>query len=353
MVWNTFPKRLAVGVDIGTSSIKVVALSRNHRRSGLRGTVRYIGWCNIESNDGAEHVHPTHPQRNQAIRDALRQVIAPIHRRLGRVIACIPGEKTISRQLTLGPDDLRSDEELGALAFGAVRELVTDPDDGLSVDYVLDESTTPSRANGKLHVFACRKRLIDDLSAQFESAGIVLNAVEIDALSLARFYSHEHRDESSPEQSSLSSKCLGMLSFDWGKGRLMVVEGARILLCRVLTTALPLGVLTASPESMGKIDALVLEIERLLEQVCEASGIEAPDSLMICGEAGEDERFCREFEIALKRRLWVAKIDTPGQFAERFPAPDCIPGMNDDCPPGMGARYALAMGLAMAGLERR
>lgn len=164
-----------VGLDVGSSSIKAVALGP-HKTLGSR---RVLGQQLVELTAGDESRVP------DAIRQALNGLRVP---RLKGVTMAVSGQWVVLRVVempTLTPDEFRQ-----ALPFEAQRSLPFNIQ-----DVVLDGAVLGASGGSKMWVLvaACKKDVLERRLAWVKQAGCDVTTVDVDALALANAFL-EHAD---------------------------------------------------------------------------------------------------------------------------------------------------------------
>ncbi len=162
----------AVGIDVGSHSVKVVALSK----AGGRYRIEHAGLCPIDPAQLAED--PVEAQ-GAALREALRTV--PLSRTIK--VGALPGQTVVIRYPRL-PD--QADAELAqAMDREASRNLPFELSE-VYVDWtVLDRTTEADERVVKTVLVAAKHELIDTRVQIADAAGIQFNMLSVDSLALA------------------------------------------------------------------------------------------------------------------------------------------------------------------------
>lgn len=162
----------AIGIDVGSHSVKAVALSK----AGGRYRIEHAGLCPVDPGQLAED--PIEAQGG-ALREALRTI--PLSRTIK--VGALPGQTVVIRYPRL-PD--QPDAELAqAMDREASRNLPFDLSE-VYVDWtVLDRTTEAAEPVAKTILVAAKHELIDACVQIAHAGGIQFNVLSVDSLALA------------------------------------------------------------------------------------------------------------------------------------------------------------------------
>lgn len=162
----------AIGIDVGTHSVKVVQLSK----AGSRFRLENVGYCPVDP--ARVNVDPIEAQA-EALREALRTI--PLSRSLK--VGALPGQTVVIRYPRL-PD--MTDAELArAVDREATQNLPYELSE-VFVDWtILDRGTEGDEKVAKILLVAAKHELIDSRVQIAASAGVQFNILGVDSLALA------------------------------------------------------------------------------------------------------------------------------------------------------------------------
>lgn len=164
-----------VGIDLGLSSIKIVALNKSQESLALAA----IGETKMPNS---EWVRPEASKKSiDEVVVALKSLIKDLKITNRQVVTALPENEIVSRLVSLPP--LKENEIKDALKFEA-ETFVPYPLDQVSIDYEVIEEDE----GGRLTVFAiaARNDLINNYVKIFKGAGLDLLAIESPAVSMRR-----------------------------------------------------------------------------------------------------------------------------------------------------------------------
>jgi type IV pilus assembly protein PilM len=161
--------KISVGLDIGSSSIKLVALGARNL-SGLRPLI-------------AQHIEPFRESEEGSATRAIRAAISSIRSPIKSVNLSVSGQWVIMRVIempTLAETELKQ-----ALPFEAQRHLPFNVQ-----DVVLDGAVLgPSDANKSwVLLVACKKDMVDSRISLIKQAGLEPGAVDVDSVAIANAF---------------------------------------------------------------------------------------------------------------------------------------------------------------------
>ncbi|MEA3292508.1 MAG: type IV pilus assembly protein PilM [Pseudomonadota bacterium] len=167
-----------LGVDIGTSAVKVLELSG----AGGEMTIEHYaieplasGWVN--ERQIADPVQ---------VGDAVARAVLKSGSRLKLAAACVPSSAVISKVVSMQKG--LSDTEREAMVDMEANRFVPYALDEVNIDFqVLGDSRT-NPEEGELQVIVCRKGVVDGVVDALQVAGLEPAAIDVDNLALGRVY---------------------------------------------------------------------------------------------------------------------------------------------------------------------
>lgn len=167
-----------LGIDIGSTSLKIVELSR----SGRTTTVQNAGVFPIPSNTIVEGKIADIPTLAQT----LRKAVALMRSKAKQVALAVPGSAVITRVLDM-PGDLTEDELETQLLMEAEQYIPYSLDE-VAVDFTVIEDGEEGSEQVKVLLAACRKEGIDALTEMVEQADLESKIVDVEPFCLERVY---------------------------------------------------------------------------------------------------------------------------------------------------------------------
>lgn len=169
-----------MGIDIGSTSLKIVELSR----SGRTITVQNAGVFPLPSNTIVEGKIADIPSLAQT----LRKAVALMRTKAKHVAVAVPGSAVITRVLDM-PSDLTEDELETQLLMEAEQYIPYSLDE-VAVDFTVIEKDDEEEGSEQVKVLlaACRKEGIDALTEMVEQADLESKIVDVEPFCLERVY---------------------------------------------------------------------------------------------------------------------------------------------------------------------
>lgn len=336
------------GIDIGTGSIKIVALSKGDKSLELRSIGETI--MNIKSIDWASG----DSKQRKEVANGIKLLLSDMKLRDGLAVVSLPESEVISRLIKLPP--LKKDEIKAALRFEA-ETFIPYPLNEVSIDYEVVEKDDMDR----LLVFAvaAKNDLIQNYMKLFKMAGVELLALESPSMAIKRVVNSVVGKESPVLLMDVGEKCSDMVCMNKGEiyyTRVISVGGES--LTRSISVNLDLDMVSAEEykkaygmslmELEGKIRKAVLPVfNSMVEELrktmvsCREEWGASIDLLILSGGGANMPGFAEELTKILGIDVQVVqpflRVDT-----SKLVLPIDI---NSD-----GCRFTLAVGLAMRGL---
>lgn len=167
-----------LGIDIGSTSLKIVELSR----SGRTITVQNAGVFPLPPNTIVEGKIADIPTLAQT----LRKSVAFMKTKAKHVALAVPGSAVITRVLEM-PSDLTEDELETQLLMEAEQYIPYSLDE-VAVDFTIIEESEEGTEQVKVLLAACRKESIDALTEMVEQADLESKIVDVEPFCLERVY---------------------------------------------------------------------------------------------------------------------------------------------------------------------
>lgn len=162
--------RSVVGLDIGSSAVKAVELTRSGQGVQITG----FGQIDLASDDPAERIQ------------AVVQLMKEGGFRSKRVVTSISGKAVIVRYLNMVP---MSDDELhNAIRFEAEKFIPVSLDDCVVDCQRLDVPGSDSKGESTVVLVAAEKRVLDEHVGIVQKAGVTPEIVDVDAFALGNAF---------------------------------------------------------------------------------------------------------------------------------------------------------------------
>jgi len=346
-----FPKRM-IGIDIGTSSIKIVEVSRWGQGKALEnyGEIRSESLFKKTSIKGEKGGYML---SSYFISRAVRAVLDEAKIRTKAVIFSIPDFSTFCTSFELPPMD--ANELQGAVYYNA-SQYIPLPITEATLDWRLIEGT-PGNNQSKLKVFlvAIPNQLIRDYQNIAQLAGLELYAVEAEALGLARSLVKEERKRICLVDIGVQSTTINIIdknklkksySFDFAGSQLTYSIASALGLGHTEAEELKNKEgLTSAREEISKtlyllIDPLVIEVKKVLSDFSQQEGADV-EEIYLTGGTSSLPGLKEYFAEVLKK-----KVEIPNCFSDLL-YPPILGGILNKMAPS----FSVATGVALGGLE--
>ncbi|MFH1968219.1 MAG: type IV pilus assembly protein PilM [bacterium] len=346
-----FPKKM-VGVDIGTSSIKIVELSRWGQGKTLEnyGEIKSVSLYKEPFRNSEKGGYLL---SNYFVSRAIRAVLDEARIKTKAAIFSIPDFSTFCTSFELPP---MSAKEVPEAVYYNAPQYIPLPTTETTLDWRLVEGT-PGNKKSKLKIFlvAIPNQTVQDSRTVAQLAGLELYAVEAEALGLARALVKENRDFICLVDIGVQSTTVSIVDRQKVK-KSYSIDFAGSQLTHAISSALGLGHLQAeefknkqgllpSKENISKtlyllIDPLLLEIKKILVNFQQEEGKEA-DLIYLTGGTSALPGLKEYFQESLKK-----KVEIPNCFSELLYPPILEKTLLNIAP-----RFSVATGVALGGLE--
>ncbi|MEM7193481.1 MAG: type IV pilus assembly protein PilM [Pseudomonadota bacterium] len=167
-----------VGVDIGTTSIKVIEMSR----SGRSLSVDRYGFEPLIPGLIIEHQIKDVEQVARAVERAVKRSGS----KAKRAAVCVSSNSVISKTIPVQPD--LSGEELESLVEIEADRVVPYALDEVNIDFQRVGASQTSPGEEDVQIVVCRKNVVEGLSAVLEEADLEPAVVDVDSFTLSRVY---------------------------------------------------------------------------------------------------------------------------------------------------------------------
>jgi type IV pilus assembly protein PilM len=200
--------KTVVGLDIGSYSVKAVALAGNRDRITLQGYAQ----SRID---------------NQDVGEVIRKVVEQLGVKPKRVVTSVSGRSVIVRQVEtprLGSDELKTH-----IAYEADKYIPFGTEEVIIDAQPLPEAATAEKTpNMQVMLVAVRKSFVQDHLNQLKGAGVAPEVIDVDVFALANAY--ELLGPAAPPDSD--KKATALIDVGASKSNIAIVQGTRVLFTR-------------------------------------------------------------------------------------------------------------------------
>lgn len=346
-----FPKKM-VGIDIGTSSVKIVELSRWGQGKSLEnyGEIKSASlykepFRNVEKG--------SYLLSNYFVSRAIRAVLDEAKIRTKAAIFSIPDFSTFCTSFELPP---MSAAELKSAVYYNASQYIPLPITETTLDWRLIGGTPGDKKSSlKIFLVSIPNQTIQDYQKVAQLAGLDLYAVEAEALGLVRSLVAENVNCACMVDIGVQSTTINIVDKKSLK-KSYSLDFAGSQLTYSISSAMGLGHteaedvktkegLTSSKEEISKtlyllVDPLIIEIKKILSDFYQQEGKEIDVIYLTGGTSGLPglKEYCAE---VLKK-----KVEIPNCFSELL-----YPPILGETLRKMGPSFSVATGVALGGLE--
>ena len=346
-----FPKKM-VGIDIGTSSIKVVEISRWGQGKTLEnyGEIKSVSLYKEPFRNSEKE---SYTLSNYFVSRAIRAVLDEARIKTKAVIFSIPDFSTFCTSFELPP---MNENELADAVYYNASQYIPLPISETTLDWKLIGGTPGDKQSGlKIFLVAIPNQIIQDYQKVAQLAGLELYAVEAEALGLVRSLVKENKDCTCVIDIGVQSTTINIVdkkslkksySFNFAGSQLTYSIASALGLGHVEAEELKNKEgLTSSKEEISKtlyllIDPLIIEVKKILSDFYQQEGKEV-DTVYLTGGTSSLPGLREYFAEVLKK-----KVEIPNCFSELLYPP--ILGKTLE---KMAPSFSVAMGVALGGLE--
>ncbi len=207
-----------VGIDIGTTSLKLVELSR----AGRSVRVDHYGVEELAPGLIIEHQIKDIDQVSQS----LKRLVAKSGTKLKRAAVCVASTNVITKAITVQSEI--DEGELEALVEVEADRVVPYALDDVNIDFVNTGKSAQSTDEDQLQLVVCRKNVVESLVSVLEEAELEAAVVDVDHFALARvndFVSQGHVGGG-------QARTTALMDFGFNTSRLLVFHNNRIIYSR-------------------------------------------------------------------------------------------------------------------------
>jgi len=355
MVWNPFkiifPKKF-LGIDIGTSSIKIVEVSRwgGGRTLENYGEIRSTALFKeqLQTFEKSSHLLSTY-----FVSRAVRAILEEAKIKTREAIISIPDFSTFFTSFELPP---MTEEEIPQAVRFAAPQYTPLPIAETTLDWRLIEGIPGNRrSNLKILLITVPNRIIKEYQEMAKLAGLELYALEAESLGVVRALIKDNKKkicllDVGAQSTTVSIVDKGVLkksySFDFSSGQLThaVASSLDIGYAKAEEIKREQG-LISSKEDITKtlyllIDPLLVEVRKISSEFYQTEGKEV-EEIYLSGGTANLPGLKEYFSAVLKK-----KVEVPNCFSDLL-----YPPILRDTLKEMNPRFSVAVGIAMGGLE--
>ncbi len=169
-----------LGIDIGTSSVKVLELSKNGS-----GKISVVSAVQLPIPPNV--VVDKKINEPDKLADVVRKAVQYSRSKAKSAVVCVPGSAVITRNLDL-PVDAGNEDELESMLLLEAEQYIPYSLDEVALDFsVLGESEN-NPGNSHVLLAACRKETVDVLQSVLEQAGLAPKIVDVEPFCIERVF---------------------------------------------------------------------------------------------------------------------------------------------------------------------
>lgn len=347
-----FPKKM-VGIDIGTSSIKVVELSRWGEGKTLEnyGEIKSTSlykepFRNVEKG--------SYLLSNYFVSRAIRAVLDEAKIKTKAVTFSIPDFSTFCTSFDLPP---MSTAEINEAVYYSAAQYIPLPITETTLDWKIIGGTPGTSQSIKIFLVAIPNHIVEDYQNVAKLAGLDLYAVEAEVLGLSRALVKENKGSICLIDIGVQSTTINIIdkqnlkksySFDFAGSQLNYAVSSVLGLGSFEAEEIKNQEgLTSSKESISKtlymlIDPLILEIKKVLSEFSTKEGKEV-DAIYLTGGTAALPGLKEYLAEILEK-----KIEIPNCFSDVLYPPILGRSLEQ-----LGPRFSVAMGVAEGGLDTK
>ncbi|MCX6720939.1 MAG: type IV pilus assembly protein PilM [Candidatus Staskawiczbacteria bacterium] len=346
-----FPKKM-IGIDIGTSSIKVVELSRWGQGKTLEnyGEIKSVS---LYKEPFRSVEKGSYMLSNYFASRAIRAILDEAKIKTKAVIFSIPDFSTFCTSFELPP---MSASEINEAVYYNAAQYIPLPITETTLDWKIIEGTPGDKQSSlKIFLVAIPNQVVQDYQKVAQLAGLDLYAVEAEALGLARSLVKEDNKCACLIDIGVQSTTINIVdrkklrksySFDFAGSQLTYSISSALGLGHTEAEELKNNEgLTSSKEEISKtlyllIDPLVLEVKKVLSDFYQQEGKEV-DVVYLTGGTSSLPGLREYFQEVLKKKVEISNC-----FSELLYPPILGQALEK-----MAPSFSVAIGVALGGLE--
>jgi len=346
-----FPKKM-VGIDVGTSSIKVVEVSRWGQGKTLEnyGEIKSVSLYKEAVGNSEKG---SYLLSNYFVSRAVRAVLDEARIKTKAVIFSIPDFSTFCTSFELPPMNAN---ELNDAVYYNASQYIPLPVTETTLDWKLIGGTPGDKQSAlKIFLVAIPNQVVQDYQEIARLAGLELYAVEAEALGLVRSLVRENKNCICLVDIGVQSTTINIIdkkslkksySFDFAGSQLTYSIASALGLGHAEAEELKNEEgLTSSKEEISKtlyllIDPLVIEVKKVLADYYQMEGKEI-ETIYLTGGTSSLPGLREYFAEVLKK-----KVEIPNCFSELLYPPILSKTLEK-----MAPSFSVAIGVAMGGVE--
>lgn len=338
----------ALGVDVGTSGIRVVELAEHGEQEKLENYAKVsFPLERVRSSSSAQG----HSLSTRRIADLLRGLLDNARVETGRVNFSLPDFSTLFTTFTI--PSMKPDEVPQAVRFEA-RQRIPLPVSEVTLDWVVIGGDYAPRSNEILEILlvVVPNRVIDHYVQIADLAGLKMMGVEAEVFSLQRAFLREQKGTFGLVDIGLQSTTVSIVdddllktshSFDIGAGRVTsgLVKSAGLSQKEADVFKKNKGLMDDSNEVISPVlDQMISEIDKVVDRFYERKGKDVSRYFLAGGMAGMPG-LKDYFEKRIKREVEIG-----------FPFEGMVyPPVLEEELKKIAPEFAIATGIALKGIE--
>ncbi|MCC7406201.1 MAG: type IV pilus assembly protein PilM [Bdellovibrionales bacterium] len=249
-----FPSKKIIGLDVGTSTIKIAELDVTRKGAKL------ISFGLTPTPNGA--VIGGEVMDSQAISEAIRRMLAEVKTKRKNVATGLWGTAIIVKKITIP----RMDENLVAeqIRWEAEQYIPFDVNE-VNLEYKILEKVNQSAETMDIILIAARQENVFRYAEIVESSGLICSILDVGGFALANCFESNYGD--------MTGNVVGLLNVGASVTNFVVVESGEVVFCRDI----PVGGMTYNNEVQKAMGISMEEAEAL--KIAHSGGQPGPDEL--------------------------------------------------------------------------
>jgi len=213
--------KVAIGIDIGVNSIKLVELEGSYSQPKLLswGAAKLMpgGFCESKITDF------------DAVGSALQRLLIQSGATGDIVVVSVSASQAITKILAV-PNDL-NELELEEQVYIEALQVIPYPLDEVCLDFAVIGPSATNSSDNEVLLVACRRSLIQEYINLIDKLGLRLSCIDIDTYALERVYRSKYR---APNIPVVGNTMLPVAIFDIGYSstHLVILDSERVLYSR-------------------------------------------------------------------------------------------------------------------------
>ncbi len=215
MLFAKKKRKKMIGIDIGSTSIKVLELSK----TGRSLIAQRYGSAPLNAGVIVDH-------QIKDIGEAAHSLLRAVKKsgtKTNRGVVCVPSSNVISKVISVQAEI--SDSEIESIVEVEASRIVPYELEEVNIDYIPMGPSAKNPEEQDVQIVVCKKDIVEDLVAVLEEADIEPAIVDVDTLTLSRVYALVHRGLIANDAQRIGV----LIDFGFNTSRFMVFHNHRMV----------------------------------------------------------------------------------------------------------------------------